>query len=173
MTDIVKILRVMNEEGVNHVGHAADEIETLRRELAAEIEERREGNRLSSEEARQEIESLTREKDHYIEQWSNVCDENQGLRNDLTESKANDLFAMKLLAEARAREKVYIEALKKIALRPWHSQVRAFADAALAQPADDSALKAALETERERCASVCLDIVDGQQYAEAIRALGE
>jgi hypothetical protein len=31
----------------------------------------------------------------------------------------------------------------------------------------------ALAAERERCASVCLDIVDGQQYAEAIRALGD
>lgn len=55
------------------------------------------------------------------------------------------------LASAQGREKVYIETLKKIALRPWHSQVRAFAEAAIAQPADDTALKAALKAERERC----------------------
>ena len=34
MTDIVTLLRIMHEEGVNHVQDAADEIERLREQLA-------------------------------------------------------------------------------------------------------------------------------------------
>ena len=40
MTDIVKILRAMNEEGVNHVGHAADVIDALIQQLLEEHEAR-------------------------------------------------------------------------------------------------------------------------------------
>ena len=84
------------------------------------------------------------------------------------------------LAASQAREKVLREQLESLVL--WASRATVsgctpmeilYATAALNQPTDDSALKAALAAERERCASVCLDIVDGQQYAEAIRALGD
>lgn len=99
---------------------------------------------------------------------------------------------------SQAREKGLREALVSCDVAESFGQINCIVEVALSQPTDDSALRsaiqhgiaefldrteqyvtndasrnAALAAERERCASVCLDIVDGQQYAEAIRALGD
>lgn len=103
------------------------------------------------------------------------------------ESRFYDLLAEKneadlRLAESQARERVLYNALTTCvcAMQDYQAGIGVSelfdigernGRQALLQPADDTALKAALKAERERCASVCLDIVDGQQYAEAIRAL--
>jgi hypothetical protein len=98
------------------------------------------------------------------------------------------------LAASQAREKVLRSSLEYYMANGVDEHLYYTVKKALSQPTDDTTLtmllakefskgysrgfanyeegvKLALAAERERCASVCLDIVDGQQYAEAIRAL--
>ena len=87
------------------------------------------------------------------------------------------------LAASQAREKVLLECLDYIDRtgRLWGGEAMRsaqLANAARAQPTDDSALKALLAAERERCAKVCERQYlgapyQGDVYAIAIRALGD
>lgn len=81
----------------------------------------------------------------------------KGMDNELTESRANDLFAMKLLAESQAREKVLRDALFELAnlhvvVYSQSPEGRAYMKKLgdLMASSDDTALKAALKAERER-----------------------
>ena len=78
---------------------------------------------------RTEIEALKREKDHYIQEWSDACDENQGLLNQLTASQA--------------RERLLRDALEYIMPdTPDQCRVK---NNALFLPTDDTALKTAIQ----------------------------
>ena len=113
-----------------------------------------------------EIEALKREKDHYIAEWSDACDENQGLLNQLTASQA--------------RERLLRDALEYYMSNGIDEHLYYTVKNALAQPTDDTALKAALAAERERVyeavdreleprvSSAIRDIIE-----DAIRALGD
>ena len=76
------------------------------------------------------------------------------------------------LAECQAREKVLRDALVRYANTwTWNPD---YVLAALAQPTDDTALKAALAAERVRCAEAVDDFVNEHTYSRAgnvIRAL--
>lgn len=163
--DIVSTLRAMNLDGFNHVGYAADEIERLREALA---------------EAYADADEVLRPRVARLEL-------------ELAESKANDMFAMKLLAaviekkrqferdwleccdklaESQAREKVTKKELRDLRRIACETRVCWMIDELLAQPADDTTLKAALAAERARCLKVYAQLT-AWECCDAIRALGE
>ena len=124
-----------------------------------------------------EIEALKREKNHYIQEWSDVCDENQGLLNDLVASQARE----KVLRDA------LVECYRQLVCLAPDSEIRNavnMAIKALSQPTDDRALKAILTAERERCLEIIRDLanasdpddfaLDALNQAEAaISAMGD
>ena len=119
-TDIVSTLRAMNLDGVNHVGYAADVIESLQTQLA-NAEKRAASNYKDA------IECTT------------------------------------LLAASQAREKVLRDALEHMCMTftATSKYDGMLVSRALDQPTDDTALKAALAAERERCAKVCDSVWNG------------
>ena len=83
----------------------------------------------------------------------------------------------KILAASQAREKVLRDALTELRLsldpNDWlgNRTMHGWIDDKLAQPTDDTALKAALAAERERCAKYVPDNMSW--IADEIRALGD
>ncbi len=168
MTDIVERLRKLGGDGSTGYGmpiasEAADRIIELEHELA--------GHRKALNAAKQIIAGqenrILRMTEHNLE-----CVE--AVTSLQSEREANALLTSELAA-AQAREKVLIKIIEDTKDEVWmclsHEHATRFSAALRLPPADDTALRAALKAERERCTSVCLDIVDGQQYANAIRAL--
>lgn len=84
------------------------------------------------------------------------------------------------LAAAQAREKVLRDALDEIGALNLAAKlspvITTIVREALAQPANDTALKSALKAERERCAKACEKIMDREgntafECVNAVRAL--
>ena len=136
-----------------------------------------------------EIEALKREKNHYIQEWSDACDENQGLLNKLAASQAREKALRKAIVGLVGAETVdelrQIEAAMRVLPVPSEDMaVSINAIHALLQLTDDTALKAALAAERERCLEIIRDLanasdpddfaLDALNQAEAaISAMGD
>lgn len=79
------------------------------------------------------------------------------------------------LAEAQTREDHWREALKRLECGHYYNdfEVGLIASEALAMPRDDTALKALLTKERERCVSAVRNARAGVHPMDAIWALGD
>lgn len=102
------------------------------------------------------------------------------IKAQLDESKANDLFAMKLLAESQAREKVLRDALFELAnlhvvVHSQSPEGRAYMKKLgdLMASTDDTALNKLLAAERERCINCYSPDFTATDWIDAIRALGD
>ena len=132
-------------------------VEKLQQQLSAEIEKRWEGNRLSSEEARQELATETKNKQQFERDWLACCDKLNDERRIHLELEET---LVKKLEAAQAREKVRLDAINfllvaAIPMSRQQEEVWPMLRKAVDIPSDDTALKAALAAERERCAKVC------------------
>ena len=133
------------------------------------------GTRHWPEDVEDEIQRLQNKSEHYKSEWVKCS------------SFANKRIAEleQQLAASQAREKVLRDAIEFFIDTAICQADINVATEALAQPTDDTALKAALAAERERCAKVCEDNLSGlliadnrynqwvNSCAEAIRALGD
>lgn len=133
----------------------------------------------------QEFRGLHEEAADEIDRLKDLLAEAYADADDVLRPRVADIEQQ--LAESQAREKVLLDALGYIAEwnRAFRQTPKEIADNALAQPSDDTALKAALAAERERCALVCDGLHDQWKWgnnepesgpndcAKAIRALGD
>lgn len=129
----------------------SDQLSLLERQLAAE----------------------TNNKQEFERDWLACCDKLNDERRIHLELEET---LVKKLEAAQAREKVRIEALEALSRSALMDRlVRVGLEAAINQPADNAALKAALAAERERCALAIENIAltTGFVCAKHIRALGD
>ena len=189
MTDIVERLReyVESTDYINAeplCAEAADRIAELERELAACKAERDEDaealfKAIASASSAQARENVLRDalETLYVDRHGNQFRDESDCEKALA-MPADDTALNNLLAEGQAREKVLRDALHAVSLCEFNSmssrqEMGRLSRCALAQPADDTALKAALKAERERCINCYSPDFTATDWMDAIRALGD